>query len=249
YLGIRGFTSSMDSFSDYIQHGGMPECFKLPDYDAKQHYISNLRDSIVLRDIVKRYQVRDVRLLDQLIELIMDSVGGLFSISKLVRTLGSNNIKANSITIGNYVEYLKNVFFIHEVLRYDVAGKKIITGERKFYLNDPSFRFYSNLLRDEAPGKYLENAVFMHLLRKGYSVQVGSIVGKKIDFVAKKNGKQLYIQVAYLLSGDEVIRREFGNLELIKNNHKKIVISLDPLSFGNKDGIEHFRAWEWFTND
>ena len=137
------------------------------------------------------------------------------------------------------------MFFIHEVPKYDVAGKKTLTGERKFYLNDPSFRFYGTFIRENTPGKYLENAVLMHLLREGYSVQAGSISGKEIDFVAKKNSTLIYVQAAYMLNSEKVIDREFKNLEMIKDNYRKIVVTLDPVSFGNRSGVEHFRAWEW----
>lgn len=245
FCGITESGQNAESFSRYMQTGGMPECFKLTDDETIRHYISNLRDSIILRDIVDRYQVRDIRLLDQLIELIVDSVGSYFSVNKLANVITSNGGKTNSVTIGNYIEYLKDVFFIHEVPRYDVAGKKILTGDRKFYINDPSFRYFSTMIRENTPGKYLENAVLLHLLREGYSVQAGSISGKEIDFVAKKNNSILYVQAAYILSNENVISREFGNLEMIKDNFPKIVVTLDPVSFGNINGIEHFRAWEW----
>jgi len=245
YCGITENTPSLESFSNYMMTGGMPECFKLPDNDIKNHYISDLRDSIILRDIVKRYQIRDVRILDGLIELLIDSVGSYFSITGLANTLISAGIKSNPVTIGNYIEYLKDVFFIHEIPKYDVAGKKILTGERKFYLNDPSFRFYGAFIRENTPGKYLENAVLMHLLREGYSVQAGSISGKEIDFVAKKNSTLIYVQAAYMLNSEKVIDREFKNLEMIKDNYRKMVVTLDPVSFGNRSGVEHFRAWKW----
>jgi uncharacterized protein len=245
FLGITEGAPNVESFSQYMQSGGMPECFKLPDSETISHYLSNLRDSIILRDIVDRHQVRDIRLLDQLIELIIDSIGSYFSVNKLANVISSNGIKTNSVTVGNYLEYLKDVFFIHEVPRYDVAGKKILTGERKFYINDPSFRYYSTLIRENTPGKYLENAVLLHLLREGYTVQTGSISGKEIDFVAKKNNSILYVQAAYILNDEKVVSREFGNLQIIKNNYPKIVVTLDPVSFGNINGIEHFQAWEW----
>ena len=120
-----------------------------------------------------------------------------------------------------------------------------MTGERKFYLNDPSFRFYSTFIRDNAPGKYLENAVLMHLLREGYSVKAGSIAGKEVDFVAQKKNSLMYVQAVYLLSNEKVFDREFDNLGLIKDNYRKVVVTLDPVSFGNRSGIEHIRAWEW----
>lgn len=120
-----------------------------------------------------------------------------------------------------------------------------MTGERKFYLNDPSFRFYSTFIRDNAPGKYLENAVLMHLLREGYSVKAGSIAGKEVDFVAQKKNSLMYVQAVYLLSNEKVFDREFDNLGLIKDNYRKVVVTLDSVSFGNRSGIEHIRAWEW----
>lgn len=245
FCGITERGKNAESFSQYMQKGGMPECFKLTDDETRRHYVSNLRDSIILRDIVDRYQVRDIRLLDQLIELIADSIGSYFSVNKLANVIASNGGKANSVTIGNYIEYLKDVFFIHEVPRYDVSGKKILTGDRKFYINDPSFRYFSTIIRENTPGKYLENAVLLHLLREGYTVQAGSVSGKEIDFVAKKNNSVIYVQAAYILSDEKVISREFGNLEMIKDNFPKIVVTLDPVSFGNINGIEHFRAWEW----
>jgi len=228
-----------------MRTGGMPECFSLNDDNIKINYISDLKDSIILRDIVNRYQVRDVRILDTLIEFLIDTVGSYFSISGITSALLLAGAKTNPVTIGNYIEYLKDVFFIHEIPKYDVSGKKIITGERKFYLNDPSFRFYSTFIRDSSPGKYLENAVLLHLLREGYSVKAGSIAGKEVDFVAQKKNSLLYVQAAYLLNSEKVIDREFNNLGLIKDNYRKIVVTLDPVSFGNRNGIEHFLAWEW----
>ena len=245
YCGITAKNPSQKSFSDYMQTGGMPECFSFTDDNIKINYISDLKDSIILRDIVNRYQVRDVRILDSLIELLIDSIGNYFSILGITNTLQSSGVKTNPVTIGNYIEYLKDVFFIHEVPKYDISGKKIITGERKFYLNDPSFRFYNTFIHDSSPGKYLENAVLLHLLREEYSVRAGSISGKEVDFVAQKKNSLLYVQAAYLLNSEKVIDREFNNLGLIKDNYKKIVVTLDPVSFGNRNGVEHFLAWEW----
>ena len=245
FIGIRNLPTGQESFLSYLYEGGMPESFSLPVPETRRHYTSDLRDSIVLRDIVKRYQVRDVRLLDQLIDLLIDSIGGLFSINRLVKTLKNQGITTNAVTIGNYLEYLKDVFFIHEVLRFDVSGRKIITGERKFYLNDSSFRCYRREMKDPSPGKLLENVVYLHLKRAGYKIQVGSVTGKEIDFVAQRGNDRLYVQVAYLLADEKVITREFGNLEKVKDHYRKIVVSLDPVSLGNRNGIEHMLAWEF----
>ncbi len=245
YCGITGSEPSQQSFIDYMYNGGMPECFKLSDENLKKHYISDLKDSIVLRDIVQRHQIREIRILDKLIDLLIDSVGSYFSVNNISKTFKASGIKTNAVTIGNYIEFLKDVFFIHEAPRYDIEGRKILSGERKYYINDLSFKYNSSFSGRHSPGKFLENTVFLHLLREGYGIHVGSVKGKEIDFVAKKNDSLHYIQTTYILNSDEVIAREFGNLEKISDNHKKIVVSLDPVSFGNIKGIEHVQAWNW----
>ena len=143
------------------------------------------------------------------------------------------------------ISFLEEAFFIHEARRFDLRGKKLLLGERKYYLNDPAFKYFLSSGYDPVPGKYLENAVYLDLIRKGYSVYIGKDGTKEIDFIAEKGDERIYLQVAYQLYNEEVIEREFNNLENIKDNYRKYVITLDDISLGNRKGIRHKLAWEW----
>jgi len=245
YLGFHNLKREKISFIDYLKFGGMSETYSLFDLEIKKNYYQNLRDSILLKDIVKRYQVRDVNLLEKLVMFIIDSIGSYLSINKIVNHLKSYNYKANHETIGAYLKYLKDSYFIHESERYDIKGKKILTGVRKYYLNDLGFKYYLTSSFEFGIGKFLENIIYIELLRRGYKVYTGKIAGKEIDFIAEKNSEKIYIQVAYILPDDHVINREFGNLESIPDNYEKYVVSLDDIQMGNKSGIKHINAWNF----
>ena len=184
-------------------------------------------------------------LLDRIYAFTADSIGSFTSVNSLANYMKSNGYSGNIETVGSYLGYLENAFLIHKSVRFDIKGKKIFSREKKYYLNDVGFRSFFSSSFDPAIGKYLENIIFISLLRNGYSVYTGTINGSEIDFIAEKNGEKQYIQVAYLLSSDEIINREFGNLEMINDNYPKTVVSLDEMSFGNKNGIRHMTAWEF----
>ncbi|MGE5341692.1 MAG: ATP-binding protein [Candidatus Omnitrophota bacterium] len=247
YLGFNNLEKNKSSFLDYLKNGGIPESCSLKDPEIKKNYISTLKDSIVLRDIVRRHNIRDVYLLEKLLSYLIDCVGSLFSINTMVNHLKSSGYKTNTETIANYVTFLKQAYFIHEAERYDLKGKKILSGEKKYYINDMAFKYYLSSSFDFGVGKYLENAVYLDLKRKGYSVYSGKLRDKEIDFIAEKDNIKKYIQVCYLLADEAVIEREFGNLEQISDNYEKIVVSLDDMEFGNRKGIKHIRAWEFIN--
>ncbi len=245
YCGFRELAKGRDSFVEYLQNGGIPELCHLDSPEIRRNYMATLRDSIILRDIMARHQIRDPYLLDRVVAFAIDSVGGLFSVNSIVNYLKSNGLKTNSETVGSYLGYLKIAFFLHESERYDIKGKRILTGERKYYLNDTAFKHYLSSSFDNSVSRYLENVVYLTLRRRGYTVYTGVIGGKEIDFIAEKGAERLYVQATYLLSDEAVIAREFGNLEAIPDNHEKIVVSLDDLPLGNKEGIKHLRAWDF----
>ncbi len=245
FLGIKSLDLGKPSFIEYLKSGGMPETYNLMDDEIKTNYFTGLRDSIVLKDIVQRHNIRDIYLLEKLIAFLTDSTGSYFSINSMVNYLKSAGYKTNGETVGAYLGYLKNAYFIHESVRYDIQGKKILDGERKFYLNDLGFKYFLSSPFEFGISKYLENAVYLHLKRMGYAVNVGKIKGKEIDFIAEKEKEKLYIQVVYLLADESVIEREFGNLERINDNYEKIVVSMDELNLGSRKGIKHVNAWEF----
>ena len=245
FLGIKSLEKNKESFLEYLKIGGLPEIYNLDDEELKKNYISSLKDSVVLRDIITRHNLRDSHLLEKIIDFIIDSIGSMTSTNSITKHLKTSGYKTNNETIGNYLQHLTDSYFIHAINRYDLKGKNILAGEKKYYLNDLSFKYYLSSSFDFAISRYLENIIYLHLRRQGYNVYVGKINNKEIDFIAEKDSRKKYIQVAYLLNSETIIDREFNNLMLIKDNFEKVVVSLDDICFGNKDGIEHINAWDF----
>ncbi len=232
------------SFLEYLSSGGLPELFNLSSEESKRHYVESLKDTIILKDIVSRRGIKDVVLLDKIFDFLSDNIGNLFSVNSIVKYLNSHNQKTNFETVSNYVKYLEDVFLIHKVERYDVKGKLILGGEKKYYLNDLSFHNYLFSSFDYGLGKNLENIVYLYYRSQDWNVYVGKIGKNEIDFVMEKQNKKKYIQVTHSLITKKIINREFGNLEKINDSYEKLVISMDDKSLGNKEGIEHKLAWE-----
>ena len=244
YIGITKQEKNKLSYIHFLQQGGLPEMFHLQSEELRRHYIMSLLDTIILKDIAFRYHIKDTYLLERLFLFLTNNVSNLFSVKKIVDHLMGHGIKTNIETLSNYLSYLTKTYLLHEVARYDIKGKEILASSRKYYLNDLGFRRYLSSQFDPSLSKLLENSIYLHFKRKGYQLYTGKLNQKEIDFIAEKNGERIYIQVAHTLTDEVVVEREFGNLELIHDAHKKIVITLDDISFGNRNGIEHLLAWE-----
>jgi len=236
--------SNKESFLEYLSSGGLPELFNLSDDESKRHYVQSLKDTIILKDVVGRRGIKNVVLIDNIFDFLSDNIGNLFSVNSIVKYLNEHNQKTNFETVSNYVKYLEDVFLIHGVDRYDIKGKSLLGGNKKYYLNDLSFHNYLFSTFDYGVGKSLENIIYLHYRSQGWKVHVGKIGDVEVDFVIEKQNQKKYIQVTHSLITKKVIEREFGNLEDIKDSHEKIVISMDDKSLGNKEGIEHVLAWE-----
>lgn len=235
---------SRESLIHYLESSGLPELFLLTERAQKISYLSALKDSVLMNDIVKRFQIKNPKLLILLLDFLIDNTGKLFSVSAIAKKLKATGIHINLITLQNYIHYLELTFLIHSARRYDLKGKKILEGERKYYLNDLGFSNYLQNTFDNNITRRLENFVYTQLLQAGYQVFIGNIYQLEIDFIAEKNQKIIYIQVTYLLHSNEVIQREYGNLEKIKDNWPKWVVSMDDVIFPSKNGIEHVQAWQ-----
>jgi predicted AAA+ superfamily ATPase len=203
-----------------------------------------LYESIILKDIVKRHKIKQISLLKNLFKFLADNIGNLFSINKISAYLIANKIKTNTETMSSYIDYLKEAFLIHEVERYDIKGKTILSSTKKYYLNDVGFKNYFMSSYDISISKQLENSIYLQLLQNGYYITVGIIGDKEIDFIAEKNNKKIYIQVTVSLQSEAVINREYDNLESVYDAHEKWVISLDDTISGNRNGIQHVYPWE-----
>lgn len=244
YCGITKQEKGKESYTKFIQTGALPELFNLPNDEMKQNYISSIKDTVMLRDIVGRYNVKDVKLLDDLFVYLVNTASNLISITNIINFFASKKRKTNYETLSSYITYLENSFLIHRAERYNIKGKDTISGNSKYYLNDLSYRNYLYSGYGYGIGYLLENAVYLSLRRAGYQVYVGIIRDAEVDFVAIKGDKRVYLQVTYQLTEEKTIEREYRSLKLIDDNFDKYIVSMDDYKMPTNEGIEHVSAWD-----
>lgn len=243
YCGITEQSNGSNSYKKYLQSGALPELFNLPNEEMKQNYVSSIKDTVMLRDIVGRYKVKDVKLLDDLFVYLTNSAANIISVTNIIHFFASKKRKTNYETLSTYINYLENSFLIHRAERYNIKGKDTISGNCKYYLNDLSYRNYLYSGYGYGLGYLLENAVYLSLKRAGYQVYVGTIKDTEVDFVAIKGDKKLYLQVTLQLAEEQTFEREYRSLKLIDDNFNKYVVSMDDYKIPTNEGIEHISAW------
>lgn len=244
YIELKQLDNSKTSYQKYLQTGGLPELFYLPNDETKRHYVTSIKDTILLRDIIQRYRIKDARLLEDIFMFLVNNASNLISINNIINYFKSKNRKTNYETVANYIGYLKNTFLVHQVDRFNIKGKDIVSGNCKYYINDLAFKNYLYPGFEYGLGYKLENLIYLQLLNSGYTIYTGVMRDKEIDFVASKNDRTIYLQVADLLIDKKTIEREFGELERIPDNYEKFVVSIDDLSLQNYKGIKHVLAWQ-----
>ena len=247
FLEINGLPNTKDNFINYLTNSAMPETIHLPDNEAKMFYFQALKDTIIVRDVINRHKIKDVQLLEDLFLYLLNNIGNLVSISNIVKYYKSRGKAIDFQTIANYVKYLEQAFIIYNAQRKHIKTKELLGNLKKFYFTDLGFRNYlfPSLTKEFASS--LENVVYVHLRRLGYSVFVGTQRSGEVDFIAEKGEQKFYIQVAYLLSDEKVVEREFSQLEKIRDAYPKLIITLDDLTI-NRSGILHKQIWK-FLND
>jgi predicted AAA+ superfamily ATPase len=244
YISIKQLENSKKSYLEYMQTGGLPELFHLPNDETKWHYISSIKDTVLLRDIIQRYNIKDACLLQDIFSFLVNNASNLISINSIIKYFSGKNRKTNYETVANYIEYLQNTFLIHQVERFNIKGKEVLAGNSKYYINDLSFKNYLYSGFEYGFGYMLENIIFLQLINSGYKVYIGYLRNKEIDFIATKNKRTIYIQVAYLLIDKATIDREYSEFENIPDNFEKFIVSLDDIALPNKNGIQNVLAWE-----
>lgn len=245
YISYLQVENNKQNYLQYINSGGLPELFNLNNENSIRQYVSAVKDTILLRDIVQRYKINDAKLLDDIFTFLINNASNLISINKIVNYFKSKNRKTSYETVANYINYLKNSFLIHQVERYNISGKEILSGTYKYYANDLSFKNYVYQGFSYGIGYKLENIIFLELQNHGFDVYIGYMRNKEVDFVAVKNSVPIYIQVSYILIDEQTINREYASLESISDNYDKVVVSLDDIQFDNKNGIKHIQAWDF----
>lgn len=249
FLSFHQKEDSPESLELYLKFGGLPylKHLELKD-DIAFEYLKNVYSTIVFRDVVNRYSVRNTTFLEQLVLFLANNTGSLFSAKKISDFLKSQKINIAPNQVQVYIQHLVNAFIIHKVPRYDILGKRIFEIGEKYYFENLGIRnsIWGYRLEDRA--KIIENVVYNHLLFKGYTVTIGNLGDKEIDFIAEKNAEKIYIQVALTLNEEKTIEREFGNLKAIPNHFPKIVVALDSFSGASYEGIKAISLREFLNN-
>ncbi len=240
FLLFHKLQKNKESLLKYIKYGGLPYLIHLSlEDDTVYEYLKNIYNTILLKDVVSRYKIRNVYFLDKLVRYLADNVGSLVSAKKISDFLKSQKSPISPSVVLDYLSFLVSTFLFFKVSRFEINGKKIFEVNEKYYFEDLGVRHSLIGYRQIDINKILENLVFLHLKRLGYNVSVGRLGVKEVDFVGEKNGVRLYIQVAYLLNSKAVSKREFGNLLDIPDNYRKIVVSMDEMAEGQYKGVEH----------
>ena len=235
------------SFQKYLLSGGMPYLANLRyAEEPSQQYLTDVFNSVQLKDIVKRNKVRDVDLLERIIAYAMANVGTAFSATSLVKFLKSEQRTVAAETVQNYIKYCCDAYLLYQVKREDLQGKQILSSNEKYYIADHGIReaVFGGNMRDV--NLILENIVHMELLRRGYKVTVGRFGNREIDFVCHRRGEKLYVQVAYLLATEDTVMREFGVYDLIRDNFPKYVVTMDEIDM-SQNGIKHRNIRDFLT--
>ena len=240
YHSVEPDADTRTCFDRYLTFGGMPYLANLRfDETACRQYLRDLFNSVELKDIVKRNNVRDVDMLERIIAYVTANIGTTFSSTAISKYLKNEGRRVSPETVLNYLKACSDAFLFYQVRRQDLQGKKILTVNEKYYVADHGIReaVIGGNMRDI--NLVLENIVFMEALRRGYSVTVGKVGEREIDFVCERYGEKCYIQVTYLLAAKETVQREFGVYEHVQDNFPKYVVSLDEFDM-SRNGVRHY---------
>ena len=246
---IDGKKSVKESFNEYMWLGSLPGVHELPENEEViRTYTKDVFYSILLKDVVSRHNIRNTELLDRIVRFLFDNLGHIFSAKSIADFLKSQRRSLGIETVYNYLSALEDAHLIHKVSRYDIIGKRHLETLEKYFIADHGIKHaLLGFNIKETPG-LLENIVFLELLRRGYSVYIGKQGNAEIDFVADKREVRRYIQVCYLLADENITNREFAPLLAVKDNHYKVVLSLDDTIATSVDGIHHINIADFLLD-
>lgn len=230
-------------FAHYLRTGGFP-VIHTADYDNEAIYkvAYDIYSSVILRDSIQRYKIRDVELLERVIKYAFDNIGNTFSGKNVADYFKSQYRKIDVNTVYNYLNALEGAFILYRASRYDIKGKELLKTQEKFYVSDVSLIYATMGFRDRMISGILENIVFLELKRRGYKVYIGKLDTKEIDFIAEKKDDKIYVQVAYKLENKQTVEREFSPLLAINDHYPKYVVTMDDFWKDTIKGIKHFHV-------
>ena len=254
FLQFHNFQDGDDALAKYIQFGGLPGLVKMGlNEDDAMEYQKDVLNTVLLKDVISRNNIRNVPFMEKLTSFIADNIGKIISASSISKFMKSQGTSVSPDTVIDYTQYLEDAYIINRVNRYDIHGKRIFESNDKFYFEDHGLRnAQAEGTREGDIEKIIENIIYQHLMGLGYKVNVGQLQAGEIDFVCTKKAgaKQIYIQASYIIANDETREREFGNLRNIKDNYPKYVISMTPGVIRNDDnGITHLHLRNFLMAD
>lgn len=237
-----------NALQKYLQYGGLAGSYVYANQDDAQAYIKNVYTTLVKRDLVDKYAISEVSLLDSICEFLMDNIANLTTANNVSSILKKNQIETTHVTVGNYLKYLCNAFMFYKVKRYDIRGKKYLETNEKYYLADTALRYAILGTRNMDYGRAYENIVALELMRRGYSIYVGKLYQKEVDFVAIKASEKLYIQVSDNISDSATLERELSPLKAIKDSYTKILLANTRHDSYSIEGILVIDISQWLLN-
>ncbi|OED29935.1 ATPase [Methanosphaera sp. WGK6] len=240
-------TKEIEIFNKYMEYGGFPEILKYPE-ELKQKYLDSLYNTIILKDIVKRNEIRDYDFLERLLSYIINNIGGLFSARKISKYFKHENRKISLDKILRYISYIIDANIIMKSKRENMKGKQILTINEKYYLVDVGL--YNNLIPKQYRniGSILENIIYVELIRRGYKITIGKQDNLEVDFICRNLEKTIYIQVSWSIVDQTTQEREIKPLLNIKDNNPKYILSMDTFNF-SRDNITHINVIDFLKNE
>lgn len=245
YMQYFGHNDKYAAIDRYMVEGGMAGSYLYKDQEARYDYIADVFDTLIVRDIRRKYKIRNMQLMDRLVDFLMDNISNLTSARSIKNAFSSVQEKVNHVTISSYLQYLCNAFAFYKIRRYDIKGKKYLSSNDKYYLSDHTFRYAKLGTKNMDYGRILENIVAIELLRRGYEVYVGVLYKKEIDFVAIKRNEKIYIQVSDNISDEKTFEREVSPLLQIRDAYPKMVIARTRHDEYQYEGIRIVDIADW----
>ncbi|MCF0190848.1 MAG: ATP-binding protein [Marinilabiliaceae bacterium] len=253
FIQFHSLQANETSMNKYIMYGGMPHLYRigLDNTDLVKEYLQNINNTIILKDVISRERIRNVLFLQNLMKFVADNIGKLISATSVSKYMKQENVNITSNVVISYLSFLCNAYILNEVPRFDIHGKRLLETNEKYYFEDIGLRNAVCRPGGQDIEKRIENIIYLHLKRCGYTVYVGQLYTTEIDFVAKKDIETIYVQATYIIANEETREREFGNLKRIADNNSKYVVSVTPMADYGKDsdGIIHIHLLDFLTRN
>ena len=250
YIEYFKYTDIDEAFKKYVIEGGMSGSYLYNSIDKKYEYLNEVYNTLIVRDIFERNNIKDPKLMSSLNDFLMDNISNRTSLRNVSNSLNTNesNLETNHKTVGNYIQYLCEAFAFYKISRYDIRGKRYLNSDEKYYLSDHAFKYARLGTRNMDYGRTYENIVAIELLRRGYEVYTGVLYNKEIDFVVTKQNEKIYIQVADNIDNDETLKREVAPLLQIKDAYPKVIIARTKHDNYQYEGIQIYDIANWLNS-